>query len=51
MGYDLEWVDLPDRAAAARARYLACTDLDFACVHTPPCAMEYLSRAEPYQFH
>lgn len=49
MSYELEWVELPEPAAAARARYEAC--LVFPCDHVPSCQEPYFSLAEPYQFH
>ncbi|GAB3174098.1 hypothetical protein GCM10027259_13590 [Micromonospora palomenae] len=41
MGYDFEWVDLPEPAATARSRYQTCSDLGGLCVHAPPCWEEY----------
>lgn len=52
VSYDLEWVDLPEPAASARARYEACDWLDDPpCPHDPPCLDTYLTLAAPYQFH
>ena len=48
MSYDLEWVELPEPAAAARDRYEA--DLGF-CDHVPPCQEPYFTLARPYRFH
>ncbi|WP_200882750.1 hypothetical protein [Amycolatopsis sp. MJM2582] len=48
MGYDLEWVDLPEPAAAARDRFEACL---VRCVHVPHCASSYFELAAPFQFH
>jgi hypothetical protein len=51
MGYDLEWADLPEPAAAARSRFEACSDLGGLCVHAPPCLEEYETLAVAFQFH
>ncbi len=48
MGYDLEWWELPEPAAAARDSFEACLD---ACDHFPKCVERYLTLAEPYRFH
>lgn len=48
MSYELEWVELPEPAAAARARYEACL---VPCEHVPSCQEPYFSLAEPFQFH
>lgn len=51
MTYDLEWADLPEPAATARSRYETCSDLEYLCVHAPPCLDEYSTLAAAYQFH
>lgn len=51
MGYDLEWAELPEPAATARARFQACSALGDRCVHTPSCLEEYERLAADYQFH
>ncbi|NUS12231.1 MAG: hypothetical protein HOY69_12660 [Streptomyces sp.] len=52
MSYDLEWADLPEPAASARARYDACDWLDDPpCPHRPPCLDTYLDLVHPYSFH
>src|SRR5258707_1265285 len=48
VSYELEWVELPEPAAAARARYEACL---VPCEHVPSCQEPYFSLAEPFQFH
>ncbi|HEX8631381.1 MAG TPA: hypothetical protein VF755_24745 [Catenuloplanes sp.] len=50
MGYDLEWADLPEPGATARARFGACADLG-ECAHAPPCLEEYERLAARYRFH
>ena len=51
MSFDLEWVDLPEPAASARARYDECADVTEDCRHAPDCFEAYHELVAPYRRH
>ncbi|MFE9917730.1 hypothetical protein ACFYPG_21475 [Micromonospora sp. NPDC005553] len=50
MGYNFEYVDLPEPAAIARAQAEECMELNGSCGNWPQCYNEYSSLAAAYQF-
>lgn len=51
VSFDFEWVELPEPAASARARYEECIDLAERCTHSPRCHATYSDLAAPYAYH
>ncbi|WP_405360008.1 hypothetical protein OG535_15045 [Kitasatospora sp. NBC_00085] len=47
--YDLEWEQLPEPAAAARARFETCVERLPECPHTPGCRAEYEALVPDYR--
>ncbi|WP_369184898.1 hypothetical protein [Streptomyces sp. Y1] len=50
MGYEVEWVELPEAAGRARSRWEDCAGSGLVCDHEPRCAEAYFSLAEPFRF-